>query len=324
MSQTTAMPSSTPETTCANTPPGKDAFIPLAWAGWRMRIPEHWRLLKVDGSWRRGFMAVGDPQTAQFQLKWWRPRRRIQGDQWIDRRVRSMRMPDTAVIRNAAGNREHFSETAWIPRARGSRKLSRAVWYGYAPRANMVLEIVLNPIAPAGDRRYFRRRVLPTLAVSPDGEPTWWSAFDATFRVPAGFRAIEHKLHLGNPMIRFHNPRGEQLLLRQLYPAELALGRREIAFWLRHWPFKEFRRYSASAPIEPFALTLPSGRASGVLRRGRKRYRFPFHGIKPHETFTAALEDRSRDRLLIVEYDARPPLDEQVARSILRHMNTTL
>lgn len=297
----------------------------LAWAGWRMIVPARWRPLRIEGQAEAGNMILADGGTVTMQIKWLRPQRpeRFDADTWLRRRLRALKAdPDEVTDHPAPAG---FAPLACIP-AGGRRDGDGAtLWYGYTEDAGLVIEIAMRDDSQRGGRlNRAVRRPIESLAVSAADEPSTWAIFGCRFEVPAGFSLRQHDLRLGNLSLQFDGPDRQTLLLRQIYPAALALNRRPLEDWLGTGPFKERRRYRADAPAEPLRLDEADRALEGVIRRGWKRIAFPLGWLLARRNIAAALHDTEDERLLIAEHDApRADLDDTVARETLVRMNRT-
>ncbi|MHC4202128.1 MAG: hypothetical protein ACYSU0_19225, partial [Planctomycetota bacterium] len=178
---------------------------------------------------------------------------------------------------------------------------------GYSPRADLALEVAVNGRAPEKTRRKIFSRVLPTLSASGPGEPVRWEIFSAVFRSPPGFAMADKRTVLGDLALLFRSGSGRRLVLRQVYPAGVALERRKIERWLEAGPFKERRRCRPEGEPVDWSVELDgerSGRAlAGRKRLGRKCAPFPFGWLAPRWSSSAAVRDEERERLLLAEYD---------------------
>lgn len=292
---------------------GQPGFGILAWAGWLMRVPSDWRALRVAGDWGRGSMVVGDATEALMQVKWLRvPPERFDAARWLRRRLGK-------VAGDSAGDGprpQGFSETAWASRRGGA---NGALWYGYAPEAGMVIEVVVG-----GRRRTAEQRVLPSLRASARGGATRWAVFGSSFESPPGFALVAQRLQLGDVALLFRGADRSRFVLRQVYPAQLALARRDLADWLEFPVFKEGRRFRPTERTRDWKIDLFGTELAGVLRTGRKQLPLPLGWIAPRRSIGAVVHDRALDRLLIAEHDSRGEPDEALLATALRSMNWAL
>jgi hypothetical protein len=295
----------------------KPTFIPLAWAGWKLEIPDEWRPLRIKGGWRRGAVIVGNTSDPVVQIKWLRPRRRrFNASRWIARRLRSQNVEAGEPPR---AGWKGFDEAAWVPDAEVKRLVR--LWYGYAADPGLLIEMVANPETERGSRRDLASRVLPSLGISRRDEPTRWSVFGSSFETPTGFTLARQRVGLGDVTLEFAGPDRARLVLRQVYPAELALKRRRLERWLEVRPFEEKRRYRPDG--EPFACVIEAdGRElRGVRISGWKRLPLPLGFVSPRQSTAAAVVDAELDRVLVAEYDAPHTADSGAVDMALARMN---
>jgi hypothetical protein len=288
--------------------------VPLAWVGWETMIPDHWRPLRVEGDWDKGNIIVGNGEQAVFQIKWRRTGRTFRGDRWVERKVRKSRAKATKPGPTLRG----FGHTAWSPT--GGRKAELgALWYGHAPDARMIAEIVVAAAASKADKRRMEDRVIPKMQATALSSPTRWAVFGSSFESPAGFTLARRRLHLGDVVLELNAPDKARLTLRQVYPAVLALARRKMPEWLEFMPFREGRKFKGSS--EEWTLDTAGGTSSGLRRTGRKRIPFPLGIIAPRHSVGAVLHDTELHRLLIAECDTRREARPQAVAHALRAMN---
>lgn len=274
--------------------------IELAWARWRMRVPPDWRPLDVQGDGRKGTMMLGDANSAVMQVKWQRPSRRFRPERWLRGRIR--RIAGRRGRPEEMPSPEGFAPAAFAVGGKAD-DAPRRVWYGYAPRANLAMELVINKAAAKRQLKSIDRRVLPSLSASGDDEECRWALFDAGFVVPAGYRYRASRLHLGEIALCFAAPNGGRLLVRQVYPSGLALSRGPLPKWLDNAPFKERRRFRATAEDRPWQVASFGRKLKGVIREGRKRLPVPLGLLAPRWSIAAAAEDGDLERLLMAEVD---------------------
>lgn len=286
---------------------------PLAWCGWRIQVPEQWRPLRVAGDWDRGSMIIGDATEAVAQVSWSRPKKkRFDAGRSFARRLKRMRR--TAA--SGGPEPEGFAETAWSP---GDDE-HPAFWAGYAPDAGLVVEALTSAEAPKRKQRSVTRRGLPTLRASRPAEPTPWAVYGASFVSPPGFTLRDRRLKLGDIALRTRSRDRKTLLLRAVYPADLALARRELADWLEFPVFKEHRRFRPEM-VDPNWQVDSFGRTLGGVRRvGRKRIPRPLGWIASRHSSGAVVHDEELDRLLITELDTPAPHGEAALAGIVETM----
>jgi len=213
----------------------------LAWAGWRLEMPADWRPLKLSGMPDKGSMIVGDAMCAIFSIHWERPRRRRtigDGKAWGEQRLRRQGLhPDPAPP--AA---RHFTACTWARGVQSEEQKQTTYWYGFAEPAGLVLGVKVNGVLPEPMRDEVIRRVLPSLRASATDQPSTWAMHDVSFVVPGGFTLEHRHLFTGDVALAFRKGRKDRLLVRQVYPGDLALGRRTPERWLRAYPCPHHRR----------------------------------------------------------------------------------
>ena len=295
---------------------------PLAWAGWQLEAPPDWRPLQIRGNWERGSLLAGNSLHPTVHVKWWRPAEdeQFHADDWIE--VRLEKICRGGAKRQAGPHPAEFSHTAWVPEAADADGDRRSLWYGYAPGAGLVLEIALNADVPAPLLQHMHRRVLPSCTVSPADAPSLWAVFGTSFLIPADYRLSDRHLQLGDICLRFRREKRERILVRQVYPADLAETRRTLPTWLRFPPFKERRRFRGEqeAPV-PWSVTVGKTVFEGVRRRGKKRLPTPLGRYTPLHSTAAVMRDTGQGRLLLAEIDSPNPIPDRRLETLIAVMN---
>ncbi len=298
---------------------GRAGFSLLAWAGWQLQMPDDWRPLKLSGTPAKGWMMVGDAECAMFSIHWERPKAGalLDGQSWVAGRLRRHGvLPD-----GAPPAAEYFSACSWARGVQTEEDKQTTYWYGYAAPAELLLGLKINGVLPQAQLAQVTKRVLPTLRTSPADAPSTWAMYDLSFVAPPGFQLEKRHLFAGDVALEFRRGRRESLMLRQVYPGDLALGRRSYERWLAAYPFKQHRRLRSSGQkVEPWQEGLRQG-VTGMLRRGRKRLGFPLGGLAPRWTSALAVHDQRLNRLLIAEHMATEETDGSVCAEAIGGMN---
>lgn len=284
-----------------------------------MDVPSRWRPLKIEGTFSGGAMTLGCGADVVMQLKWWRPKlKRFRPGRWLDRRLRSLkaRMDHEAACPSPDG----FEPVTRAIGRSGKRRKSGpcALWYGWAPDPGVQIEAVVGPQDSGG--RSAPWRAMQSLRAAKIGAPTTWAVFDSLFQVPAGFIVDKYKLLLGDLSLQFDGPDRQTLMLRQIYPADLALERRELADWLEFSHFRT-RRHFRGKTDQNWSVTHRGRRMEGLCRTGAKSYPFPLGVVRRRCSIGAAVHDTEAGRLLVAEYDSSLPHDDSILHQMILAMN---
>jgi hypothetical protein len=290
----------------------------LAWANWRLTMPGAWHPLKLTGTQQKGQMIVGNHEGPLFIIKWERPSTASHdGAKWIANRFKKLG------VRPAEDPpaKAHFTECGWARDVQTREGYESTQWLGYAQPARLLLGVSVNGMIPEATRNQVVRKVLPTLTTSAIAEETIWAMHNVSFRSPAGFELSQRKLFSGDIALEFSKGKHEELLLRQVYPAELALQRRQMEKWLECYPFKQHRRLRRRAlKTDPWQCPQRPD-LDGLQRSVWKRLPSPLGGWSPRQCFALAAHDRGLDRLLIVEHMARQEPDPAICAAAIEGMN---
>lgn len=293
----------------------------LAWEGWSVKIPADWRPLKIDGNHGRGSMMVGNAEKAIMLVKWWRPEDRpsFSVEEWLKHRFKKLGTVPTE--EPSAPRPNGFSKTAWVVELESKDGSSKTIWYGHAPAAGMVLEVVLNCNVEKYLQQKVIKKILPGLQVNSRNEETPWALYEVSFLSPQGFILNQRHLCSGDVALEFVKGKTETLLVRQVYPAGLAMKRRTYERWLEEYPFKEHRRFKLQT-IKHWEHNVPR-RMTGMKRYGWKQLSFPLGFCSRRFSSAVAATDEEIDRTLIAEYMSRQDMADDVVVKAIERMNWT-
>lgn len=205
----------------------------LAWAGWWLPLPASWRLVRIDGGFGKGMLALGDEERARLELSWaWVTRRSLNVPRYarrflleqLPRRERRKAKKDMETLRLP-----HF-QTLLLLR---NDKMTRAV--GYSAANHRFLHWVYHH-ASRREEEQFLGKILPQWKDQPLTGAARWHFFNLSFSTPPGFRLRSARLNLGDMTIQLLHPTTwgsrRRLLIRFIYPANLALTRQAMDQWL--------------------------------------------------------------------------------------------
>ena len=275
----------------------KDLFTKkIAWQGWEIPAMDDWRPLEIFGDYKRGKMMIGNAVAPLLQVKWWRPEEKeFYPEEWIRARIREFKTTPSLNPPRPIG----FSNSGWIHELEFKEEVTKTIWYGFDPKASVMMEIVMTSITDKSLQVKIITEIIPRLKVYSNEEKVYWTLYDVAFWVPPGYILRKKHLYSGDVALEFINEKKDTLVLRQVYPAELALSRRSMTQWLDHPAFKTKRRFYLEELNK-----WESGKINfvdGLNRLGKKLIPFPFKWLFPqfHQAFIAL--DKDLDRLLIAE-----------------------
>lgn len=263
----------------------------LAWQGLTVPIQEDWRPLRIEGDYKDGAIAVGHMDGPVFQLRWLRPPEGYDADRWIAKRTKSVAAGQTS---ENPPRPDDFEPVSWIRSLAVRQESVKTVWWGYAKKAHVLVEILVTNLSDEATNRWFLRRSLPKLTATAKDEKCPWSIYSSRCVIPPGYVLNRKRLAAGDIALEFTGDKGRKLLVRQVFPAMLALQRRPYAGWLRDRVFKERREFRKETEVT---------RDHGLQMnwKGWKRVPFPLGFVLPHRCESVIAHDESLDRLLIVE-----------------------
>jgi len=285
----------------------------LAWCGWRLRMPQDWRPLRLEGEAKAGSAMIGDAAKARLKVSW------VQVPKARAKRCWSRRLRRVQAERVESPPPRGFTDCILLRPQKGER----LIWVGCAEGSGLVVELIYRRPEGRGRDDQVDRVVMPSLQAAPPGEGgTFWSIFGAGFVAPGGFALAGRSLHLGEISLRF--ARGKEVLsLGQVYPADLALSRRPLGFWLRSWPWeqKALRRFRPLGEDRPWRVQRRGGELAGLLRAGRKAVRWPLGFLAPRRVLSAAAVDLSAGRILRGELQSPAEPGEPILARAIGDMN---
>lgn len=288
----------------------------LAWAGWSLSLPDEWQPLKLSGTSEKGQVVVGNSEYPIFILKWERAQNAqdSKGREWVEQRLKKMGVVSDANPPAAAA----FTACGWAHGVQTEEQRETTYWFGYSAPADLLLGITVNGELPKSIRLKTVHKVLPTLQTTPVDAIQTWAMYSVSFLVPSGFELARRHLYSGDVALEFTRGRRDTLLLRQVYPAELALKRRSMEKWIAHYPFKDHRRVSArSMQVQDCRR----GELAGLERRGWKRLPAPLGWCAPRRVHGLAVHDEGLKRLLIAEYLSVDEPAQAVCETAIAGMN---
>jgi hypothetical protein len=288
----------------------------IAWCGWSLPLPEHWRPLKIEGGYAKGSMMIGDGQSPILLIRWMRTHklRRFDIQRWLDGRFRQRRItPDEGAPQPAA-----IDKAAWACDTADSKGGHKTTWYGYAAKSHMLMEIVTTDLTETAVRDEIFRDHLPRLVITADDEPCSWSLYGISFVSPPGYVLTRQHLFSGDVAIELACGRKDKLLLRQVYPAGLAVARRSLGRWLQKPPFKVRRFWNKRTLADGVSC-----REGTLTFRGWKRLRSPMGWYTARFSMAVASVDKEQDRLMIAEHQTTREHSMDTIDFALREMKRT-
>ncbi|MDP6490594.1 MAG: PqqD family peptide modification chaperone [Kiritimatiellia bacterium] len=266
----------------------------IAWCGWSLPLPDHWRPLKIEGGHAKGSMMIGDGRQPILLVRWMRThnQRRFDVQRWLAARFRKQGLtPDDKTPQPVA-----IDHAAWAHDTADSEGGRKTTWYGYAAQSRLLIEIVTTDLTEPAVRDEIFSACLPCLVVTADDEPCTWNLYGISFISPPGYVLRRSHLFSGDIALELARGKRDTLLLRQVYPAGLAVARRTLDRWLQTPPFTERRFWNKHV----FANRAPDPGSCSC--RGWKRLRSPMGCCSPRFSTAMATIDEAQDRLLIAEH----------------------
>jgi len=262
----------------------------LAWHGLTIPMQDEWHPLKIEGDHQKGSISVGDMAGPVFKLQWLRPPKNYDGRMWVDKRRKSIAGKHESENPPRPGSFEHVS---WVKNLNIREEAEKTVWWGCSKRSEVLVVVLLTNLREKELNEWFIENALTYLQVIP-GEQEWpWRIYSVQCTLPAGYRLQQTRMAAGDIALEFKRGNQDRLVVRQVYPASLALERRPMAGWLKDRVFNEQRRLRQETEQKQNDVWLK--------RKGRKPLPFPLSWLRPRRYESVIDRDRQLDRLMIVE-----------------------
>ena len=296
----------------------KQKWSELAWMGWQLSMPSDWRPLRIEGEWQKGKMVVGDGEQLSMQIQWLRSgNKRFNPDRVIEQRAHKEKKKNSLSESTSCPSAEGFGNMSWL---KGEADNERAVWSGYSANNDLLIEIIARLI-DGKTIKWFEKRIIPSLRAFSADEAMPISVFGSSFMSPPGFQIKTWKLKLGDITIQLEAKGGKSLLLRQVYPAGLALSRRPMEQWQKLKPFKEHRKFKADGEPAQCEIEKQGRTLKGIRSRGFKRLPAPLGMIAARKSMSVVVHDAAADRIFVAEYDAKRDAREKITDDAIASMN---
>jgi hypothetical protein len=283
-------------------------------------MPSEWEPLKITGTPDKGNMIVGDNSCAIFSINWEKSNGMVAGGavDWLARRWKKLGV----IPHDDPPASENFTDCGWAHGVQTEEGKETTYWFGFNLSAALLLGVKINGVLPEKVREQAVRQVLPSLRATPVGEDTIWSLYDVSFVVPGHYTLKQRHLYSGDVALEFTREGAkDSLLVRQVYPGDLALTRRPFERWIDMRPFKEHRRLrKRSVQTQAWQNEDRKG-LSGIVRKGRKRLGVPLGWCSPRSSCAVAAHDQDLNRLLVVEHLSSHDADRSMCEAVVSKMN---
>jgi hypothetical protein len=270
----------------------------VAWQGWRLTMPRRWDAVKLEGDHSAGYALFADSVRPRLGIRWQTPR---QGGR-SGRRGFDPAAAVKAALRAEVGQLAADEGTP-VPKAWADALLyvepdppGRDVFSGFSPVSGRLVQIAYH----AHRREHLlASHLLPTLADLPVDRACPWSVFDLSLVVPGDFALQAHRLNAGDLGLTFADRR-QQLTVRQIAVASLALGRMNLDGWITDQQKTTGRYYRPSGVHSDLPLSVQGRTLQARVATLHRRRRYFMAPHAPPVVFTIAAHDDRRDRLLIL------------------------
>src|SRR5690606_31611427 len=211
-------------------PAAPQGHRPFAWSGYCSLIPESFRLTKATGHADAGQLVLSDDERNRLEMAWGLVRRRkFDARKVFVKRISSESDVAYDQIEATLGTVADSSFDPLLHWADKEKKIDH--YLGYSPETRRVVHLTYQRESEKEDAA-FREVFLRHLVDQPVDQPQMWAFFSVSFVAPPKFRHQDDQLNIGDMTVHLKNKVGwyqeERLMVRQIYPARLALGRKNL------------------------------------------------------------------------------------------------
>ena len=282
---------------------------PFAWSGYCSLIPESFRLTKATGHADAGQLVLSDDDRNRLEMAWGHVRRR----RFDARKVFVKRISSESDVPRdqVEATLDVISDSSFDPLLHWADKEKKVDHYlGYAPETRRVVHLTYQRESAAEDAA-FRDVFLRHLVDQPIDQPQMWAFFSVSFVAPPKFRHQDDQLNIGDMTVHLTNKVGwyqeERLMVRQIYPARLALGRKNLEAHTQTWLLEKSDTYRPKLrwlqlKRIPILEGMRTSRGPAFTATSHLRWLArPFLWRWPRLKRTWMVHDEAVDRLLLFE-----------------------
>lgn len=274
--------------------------------------------MKIEGDWNKGSILIADFHATRLALRWQAaPKRKFDPDAWTKQAIRhevgELMLKESVEHtpgKDEGGRRKDErgktpSSLSLHPSSFSTGRLfvepdppGRDVWVGQSSVSNRLIEIVYQTKVRS---TFLRDQILTGLSDQPADCAQHWSIFDLSCDAPEGWTLKSQRLNAGDLTLSF-GKKNEVLIVRQIAPAALALGRQPLETWLASQQRVWKKLYRPKGKAESVSLSEPGDRDMTILVQPLvRRRRFFLARWVAASRYSIAAHDRDRDRLVFVD-----------------------
>lgn len=253
--------------------------------------------MKIEGNWDKGSIMIADFHSTRMALRWQvPPKRKFDARKWAEAamsaEVGQLMLKESK--EHVPGEIFSAGRLFTEPEPPG-----RDVWVGQSRVSHRLLEVVYQTKTVS---RVLRDQILPGISDQEKTAEQYWSIFDLTCTIPAGWVLRRQRLNAGDLTLSFEK-KNDALIVRQLAPATLALSRQPLERWLESQQQIWKKTYRLKGAIE--RVEVPEDDRTILGRKIPRRRRFFLaRWISPGRV-TLVTHDVSRDRIVMVDASTR-------------------
>ncbi len=298
----------------AATPPG--GWRDVAWCGLWLKVPRDFGPYQVKGDARRGQLGLACDGEPRLTIQWAEVKRRKINTGRLVRRQIFRGLGRRAARRLEPHLRSVENEDIapmWCvcdPDAEHTRCL------GFAASSRRLVHLVYGHGTTLQDQSV-RRGAFAGLADQDPDRPQRWAMFDLSFIGPAGATYESSVLNMGDMHVRLALQRGH-LVVREIYPADLALRRQPLEKWMEQLIAAHKSHYAPPGDFD----ALQTRRGAGLSCRAKvKRRRLLLSWRTPREQVHWLIHDQRSNRLVWIEMAKRKTDVAPAMRRLIEQSN---
>lgn len=224
-----------------------DAWSPLGWQGFRLRIPESWNPGKITGDFKAGSLRLDDAEVIRMDIEWREAQGSLPISTVVDRFVEGLTKEAQRKKGRLAIQRRFVFGGRGEPPAGGDDQ-EVVFWeadcrvHALARRCAASNRIVFARVIGKVDENLeaVAREVFAGFEDQPPEAPALWALYDLQCRVPPGYQLESSALRSGHVQLRFSHG-ASSLQVDRLSMAGILLKGQSLTEWFEGFFRKDLR-----------------------------------------------------------------------------------
>lgn len=293
----------------------KNHSAKIAWQGWCMPIEDDWHLLKIEGNHREGAVFIGYPEIPLLEIKW----KRLKNPYHAEAKDWLMQIFNTSKYDKNPPCPQSFSSSAWIFKHKVKNDNYLNIWIAIGKDQKTIIELITTNNTPDYVQKKIFHKLLDEIVLYTENQNWFWAINNISFSIPARFTLRDKHLFCGDIGLLFDSSERETLTVRQIYPAKLALSRKDMKSWLLNYPFHQKRK---TVIKKEETWNDKQSNLQGIRLKATKKIAFPLGWLDPFSSDIIIAHDQKHDKLLAADYSiAKKNQDINLCTKIILEMN---